>query len=303
MTMKYSIIGLSSMAALLAGSQLSVAADLPNNVAVASAEPIARWQGLYAGVNAGGIWSDSSNIHSSTTPMYQNDFFPAQDINTAAMVGTGNNSAGYSGFIGGGQLGYNWQALPNVALGFETDFQGATSSGYGKNSSVGLVPGYPGNYWMASTSGSRTLNYLGTARGRLGYFFTPSIMVYGTGGLAYGGVSMNSKTLWQGDGPDFIDEKWFYGQGSKSSLNAGWTAGGGVEWFFKSNWSAKAEYLYYDLGSLGYNYSAIRPVPGFPEGLGMITTTNAATRFNGNILRAGVNYHFSWANSPVVAKY
>ena len=79
------------------------------------------------------------------------------------------------------------------------------------------------------------------------------------------------------------------------------TAGGGVEWMFMPNWSGKLEYLYYDLGSVASPQTAL-------SGAGATGpwayTASTSARFNGHIVRAGLNYHFNWASpSPVVAKY
>ena len=92
---------------------------------------------------------------------------------------------------------------------------------------------------------SDKLDWFGTVRGRLGFLATPTFLLYGTGGLAYGRVAsatVNSFTAT----PDIYT-------GSTSTTRAGWTAGAGGEWMFAPNWSAKAEYLYVDLGTVGYN--------------------------------------------------
>jgi len=68
-------------------------------------------------------------------------------------------------------------------------------------------------------------------RGRAGYLITPTLLLYGTAGFAYGDV-----TAFQ-----------------RSNTSTGWTAGGGAEWLFSPNWSAKVEYLYVDLDSSGIN--------------------------------------------------
>jgi len=71
------------------------------------------------------------------------------------------------------------------------------------------------------------------------------------------------------------------------------TAGGGFEWMYAPGWSVKVEYLYYDLGSV--NYSAGSAI-GTGGPLFDVTTftiaSQASTRFNGNIVRAGLNWHF-----------
>ena len=83
---------------------------------------------------------------------------------------------------------------------------------------------------------------------------------------------------------------------------AGWTAGGGVEWLFYPNWSLKVEYLYYDLGHVNFTMSPlVNFVGGVPVTVGAST---ASTRFNGNIVRAGLNYHFDLSMlAPIFARF
>jgi outer membrane immunogenic protein len=78
---------------------------------------------------------------------------------------------------------------------------------------------------------------------------------------------------------------------SQSETRAGWTAGGGFEWMFAPQWSVKAEYLYYDLGTLTLNQTlnvAILATPAANVNWNIQSTTH----FNGNVVRAGLNYHF-----------
>lgn len=83
----------------------------------------------------------------------------------------------------------------------------------------------------------------------------------------------------------------------------GYAAGGGFEWMFMPNWSLKAEYLYFDLGSVtNTGYQAFNASYS-PNELIVLNQVQAQTRFNGNIARAGVNYHFNWGASPIVAKF
>jgi outer membrane immunogenic protein len=96
-----------------------------------------------------------------------------------------------------------------------------------------------------------------------------------------------------------------YGASSSSTTMVGWTAGGGTEWMFMPNWSVKAEYLYYDLGnmsgSLVNNYYGLNASSGDN---GLESITNYSKRISGNIVRAGVNYHFNLANvAPIIAKF
>ena len=73
---------------------------------------------------------------------------------------------------------------------------------------------------------------------------------------------------------------------------------------FLPHWSLKAEYLYYDLGNI--TGSVVNTYAGFADAAGqsgVSSVTNYSGRVSGNIVRAGVNYHFNWGSAPVVAKY
>ena len=158
------------------------------------------------------------------------------------------------------------------------------------------------------TQVSKTLGYIGTVRGRIGFLCTPTLLVYGTGGLAYGGASSNTSQFQVGTDPAFgpaLTPAWL-AAGSYSNTRTGWAAGGGLEWMFFPNWSAKVEYLYYDLGSINYGSGVLGSVlnvvvPGQPLFLNGAWTS---ARFEGHIVRSGVNYHFNWgAPAPVAAKF
>ena len=96
-------------------------------------------------------------------------------------------------------------------------------------------PTKPASY----TQNTATLNYLGTLRGRLGYLVTPTVQLYGTGGMAYGGVTSTLAVLTRRAAGTNITNL----TATFNDSRIGWTAGGGVEWMFMPNWSAKAEYL------------------------------------------------------------
>ncbi|QRG07452.1 porin family protein [Xanthobacter dioxanivorans] len=154
-----------------------------------------------------------------------------------ANVGYGWGSSGFdspAGAVGGLQAGYNFQFASPFVLGVETDFNLSGISG-----------------------GTFGLDYFGTVRARAGYAFD-RVLVYGTGGFAYGQGSLD-----------------FFGL-SSSATQTGWTLGAGAEFALDRNWSARAEYLYVDLGSAT-----------FPTLTGPVTTG-----LDANILRAGVNFRF-----------
>ena len=140
-----------------------------------------------------------------------------------------------AGLIGGAQAGYNWQS-GELVLGAETDLQLSEA-----------------NETFASYQFSNP--WFGTLRGRAGLAFS-NVLLYATAGLAYG------------------EGKFDFAGLSETHTDLGWTAGAGIEVGFTPSWSAKAEYLYYDLGNQTYLLTGINN--GFSSGL----------------VRFGVNYHF-----------
>lgn len=151
------------------------------------------------------------------------------------------------GAFGGGQLGYNWQR-DRFVFGVEGDFQGADISG---RASDGM-----GDF-------ARTdMNWFSTVRGRVGITNGPWLL-YGTGGVAF--ADFDNKLNLSGD--TFRD----------SDTKTGYAVGGGLEWAFSRNWSAKAEYLY-----MGFGDSTLHDSFG-----------NEA-RINNDVqtVRVGLNYHF-----------
>jgi outer membrane immunogenic protein len=86
-------------------------------------------------------------------------------------------------------------------------------------------------------------------------------------------------------------------------VRLGYAVGGGLEWLFARDWSAKLEYLYYDLGSVTTPGTTIVGVSGAGVTQWAYAPTTSA-RFDGHVVRAGLNYHFNWApTAPVLAKY
>ncbi len=293
--------------AMTAGS--AFAADLPSRKAppvyVAPA-PVATWTGFYVGLNAGGTFGGSQDVNVGTYGLSSFPIAGAVGLASAsASAGTGNFPVNNGGFIGGGQIGYNYQFYNNFVVGLEADIQGiAGSSSTSTGSTGGVIPGAPLNAVTGGVTTSKSLDYLGTVRGRIGYLVTPTLLLYGTGGLAYGGAN-SSTSIFQGiTGPTAgITNSWGT-SGSYSDTLVGWTAGAGGEWMFMPHWSAKLEYLYYDLGSVTYG-SGVTGNSFIATGTSIfLNGVSTQTHFNGHIVRAGINYHFNWGSAaPVLAKY
>jgi outer membrane immunogenic protein len=198
---------------------------------------------------------------------------------TPAFFGVNNASLGArsTGVIGGAQLGYNWQTGAIVA-GLEADIQGSGTKSPVRRSPFFNIDGnrfIPGEF----LSTEKELSWLGTVRGRLGATVTPDLLLYATGGLAYGHVDASANTFFRSE---------IQTPASVSKTKAGWTVGAGAEWMFARSWSAKLEYLYVDLGSasaIGIESVNQVLVPPFAAGYTWHTRENIA--------RIGVNYHFN----------
>lgn len=247
------------------------------------------WSGWYGGVNAGYVDGSSAIntnavvISSSSTP----GTAPAMASGATSQLSTGNG-----GGLGGAQLGYNTMLSPTFLAGFEADIQGSSLRNGATAANTTPSPG-SGFSFATAIATSRSLDYIGTVRGRVGAVVTPGMLLYVTGGLAYGGVKSStsiSQIAPGGNAPAMGTA------GSFSDNRAGYTVGAGAEWMVMSKWSVKGEYLYYDLGSANYGTGGF----GFDEGptnfpgfgvAGIATSTRV--HFNGNIVRVGLNYHLN----------
>lgn len=215
----------------------------------ALAGPAYNWSGAYFGGQAGYGWS-------STTSGPTTAFDDPED---AFVEGAFSYSG--TGFIGGAEAGYNWQSGPLV-IGLVGDVSAANITGSVSNSVY--------NYTLSST-----LNWLSTARVNIGAPLG-NLLVYGTGGIAFGNISSTLNDFYADDGGTTIT--------SNLNTNAvGWTVGAGIAAPVGHNWFVKAEYLYADLGT--QNYSLSEPDPGWAQ-------INGSNHTTANILRASVDYKF-----------
>ena len=300
--MKKSLLSATALA-LVISAGTAFAADLPSRKAPPEyipPPPPPLWTGFYVGLNAGGTFGgDSSNsVSGGPIAVLNNSNASFNAINAVGSTIGGNVSNSSGGFIGGGQVGYNFQT-GNFVWGIEADIQGIAGSSNSSGVSAS-APGAGADIWNGTVSTTKSLDYLGTVRGRVGFLITPTLLIYGTGGLAYGGANAGSSFL--GTDTLFTSQAVITGSNQSDTL-VGWTAGGGLEWLFAPHWSAKVEYLYYDLGTLSGQpgLGLVSNAAGVPYGA--IAVQNN-TNFNGHIVRAGLNYHFNWAApAPVVAKY
>jgi len=276
--MRRSTIAAIAAVSTIAFMQIASAADLPRKAPDYAPPPlpaIYNWTGFYVGGNFGGVWSDGDAERGS--------FFASTGaLDFAGRIANGgfpNFNLNNAGVIAGGQIGYNWQFAPNWMVGLEADIN---YTGIDETKTV-FIP--PTGIFIANTyAAQQQLRWLGTVRGRLGYAWDRWLL-FATGGLAYGEVRNSLSTIGipQGAGlPANVSALV-----TSSDTKVGWTVGGGLEFAFTGNWSAKVEYLYFDLGSenLFLNYSNL-VVPSGPTGINYNFDTK------GQIARLGVNYRF-----------
>jgi len=267
------------LSVLVAGSAQS--ADLPATRYVPTlAVPTAfTWTGFYAGVNAGAAFSGSD------LPRYS-EGTGFVGLNPGTLNGF-QRSREQTGFVGGGQLGYNHQ-VGRIVLGIETDIQYARLDR--RRSGTGTFPNLPiGITDNDSLTARSRLDYLGTVRGRIGVLPSERLMVYATGGLAYGDVTTRTAYTDIGTGsffPGGVNVIPY--AGSRSATQVGYVAGGGIEYAFTNHLSAKIEGLYADLGS-----SSVTARYTGTGGTGPTDTYTVREPNRFGLVRAGLNYRFT----------
>ncbi|KQQ26198.1 porin [Methylobacterium sp. Leaf125] len=268
---------LTSFAAFTALTAAASAADLPRRAAppVFVPVPVFTWTGFYAGFNAGYGFDASSN--NQATVIGVNGASTLVLPGTTAVVAFGNGQSN-DGFVGGGQVGYNYQFTPGsgVVVGIEADAH----------------TGPLAAQQVFNPAGISGLDYFGTVRGRLGYAFD-RVLFYGTGGFAYG----------SGGGRDFgLPNR------SRDDFQTGWAAGGGIEYalptdsflnFFRSSAvTLKVEGLYVNLdqgnrnnGAFAINNAGAVITTASP-GVVLVSGGTQVRNTEFAVVRAGLNYKF-----------
>ena len=234
----------------------AMAADLPPPMAppprapatYVPVVPLYNWSGFYIGGNLGAGWNSTGSITDSST--------------FGSTFGTTTNTS----FLGGGQVGVNYEFWGGVVIGAEAMFDWVPNTSNTINVTGGGL--------AAGSTAQATINnrWLTTATGKLGYAWD-RVLLYGKGGGAWVGASNPSITV-NGAPASFA---------SNSSNNSGWTAGLGVEWAFAGNWSARAEWDYVRLQDQSFTVAGTGPFGG-----DVINVNNRSI----NMFTAGLNYKF-----------
>jgi outer membrane immunogenic protein len=206
---RFAIVG-AGLLSIVGFTGAASAADLPAKAPTAiPAAPVQfTWTGCFAGVHAGGAFSDDK-IHTS------GDFSSA-------------------GFIGGGQIGCDYEFASAWVVGVEgrAAWSSLTSSTPGRGVGFGGLT-FPTQYTVSN-------DFLASATARLGYSLVGGWLIYARGGAAW--TRENADILFTFPGSGFAVDP------SATRTETGWTAGAGVEWAFAPHWSTNFEYNYYDFG-------------------------------------------------------
>jgi outer membrane immunogenic protein len=284
--------------AALAASGSASAADMP--LKAPPPVPVYSWTGFYLGGNGGYGWRDRSVSFSPNDPVAADSF--------GGLTGTAlpNTSFKTSGGLGGIQLGYNWQLNRAWVGGLEADLDVSNIKGSGTSSNIingfllGAVPG--------TATATDKIQWFGTARARLGFLVANELLLYGTGGFAYGRVALDANYVISssfGTGNVVSGFSYFCVAGApcfagaSARVQTGWTAGAGAEWAVgNSSLTFKLEYLYVNLGAAqSFPMTATATLAGLP------TPSSLTVRFSDSdfhIVRVGLNYSFG---GPAVASY
>lgn len=234
--MRYLVVAL--LAATTLGVGAAAASDLPVRRAPApmySPAPVYNWTGFYVGGHIGGAWSNAD---------------------LSDLAGPAWMSVNGSGFLGGGQLGYNWQA-GNWVFGIQGDMSWT---------SIDASAIDPDN---ATGTFNNKVDWLATVTGRIGYAWN-NVLWYGKGGAA-----------WVHNEYSYTDTAIAGNNATGSDTRAGWTLGTGLEYGFTPNWTAFIEYDYIGLGT---HTATLTGVGGGSH--------QVDVRQDIQIVKGGINYKF-----------
>lgn len=219
-----------------------------------------NWSGCYVGGNVGGGWARTSQDRSAI-------------VNVGPVVpNTPYGSSEGSDFIGGAQIGCDYQFAGNWVVGIQGMYE------YARINSSHAVTAFP-----TFRSDIRTKD-IWTVTGRVGYLFSPQLLGYVKGGGAW---ARSDYEIFQPGG--LLLSETAYGVN-----RSGWTIGGGLEWMFAPGWSVFAEYNYMDFGTKDVTFVTAPAALGNPDVI--------RTKLEVSTALVGVNYKFNFGG-PVVAKY
>ncbi len=228
--------------------------------------PVFSWTGCYIGGHVGWGWGRDEvsipNLGETT------------GVPVLEGVSLGPVTGDTSGFLGGGQVGCNYQFVPNWLIGIEGEGSAADIKG-DVNESFSFVNPFTGPETVTGTAHAQT-DWIASVTGRVGLTWD-RVLFYAKGGAAWAGDKYSA------DLPAFSEHI------ETTVTRPGWTVGGGIEWAFWDNWSAKVEYDFYDFG---LNHLTLPgTIAGVPE---VVPGVDIKEKISA--VKFGVNYRFG----PVV---
>jgi outer membrane immunogenic protein len=260
---------------------------VPPSQFITASVPYLTWTGFYVGINGGFAWGNSSITFTANDP--------------AALAGTCGgggapkgqciNSVDFrrDGAVAGGQFGFNWQVNSHWLVGAEADYQWSNLDG-SVSSSFRL-----GNVGATNMVASQTVESFGTVRARAGVVLAPPLLLYGTGGFAFGQVQENlnvpgvtTKGLSAGGFSYACTAGTACFAGAASQTLLGWSAGAGAEYAITSNLIFRTELLYVHLSAPTVTATATAVAAGTAPA--SIAASFPSVYFA--VMRAGLNYKF-----------
>lgn len=278
------LILLASAAAAIGLTSAVNAADLARRAPPpppVAAIPIFTWTGFYVGVNAGWAWSDNNRDDLADGVFIPPGTFGHYHYATSGTLYGTRGDDDNGGFAGGGQVGYNWQ-FGAVVIGAEADIQGIATDNDDSGGAFTFVrragaEGIPRSVRVVTTNGLSSLDWFGTVRGRLGFAFDRTL-VYATGGFAYAGG---------GDSNDFCGGIFF--DCGNDDTRTGWTVGGGLEYAFTNNFTARVEGLWVSFDNDNNRFSGV----AFDRSTRTLFVSGGDHGNNEfGVVRAGLNWKF-----------
>jgi len=265
--------------ALIVGGQ-AFAADIPAKAPriAAAAPPAFSWTGCYLGahVGAGKSRTEFSDPGTTAVPLFGGGPSLQQNI---APLGSSISVTGSVGYLGGGQVGCDYQFASNWVIGLAGDFSWANIQGQGAD------PFFAGKNGGPLTLTSKT-DALASATGRIGYAFD-RVLFYGKGGAAWARDQYSAQNLANFNGSPCGPFLAFTPcNPSGTATRWGWVAGAGIEWSFANNWSVFAEYDHYFFGSKTVQLSDVTVAAGTP------TAGNFNIKQDIDVVKVGINYRF-----------
>jgi outer membrane immunogenic protein len=221
----------------------TLAADMPDRPFMkvpVVADPGFSWSGFYVGGHAGADIMRNANATVDPADALTATHFGA-DLTNGFIPRS--YSTDRSGFVGGAQLGYNWQ-MRNYVFGLESDLSIPSAKGHQEID----FPGIPQILSSAAGTFDAEVLWFGTARARLGALVNPGLLAYATGGLAYGSVRRQFSWGFPIVGP--IEQTF----ADHTVMSWGWAAGTGFEWAVAGHLTIRGEYQFVRLEGNSFTY-------------------------------------------------